>query len=326
VIPVVWGAILAVVAQPAYLRLRVALGGREVLAAVVLVALSIALLAVPTALLAGTLLEFSRELGTGVAQGAIDIPPPPQAVRGWPLVGERLYANWELASDNLEAALREFEPQLRASLGWLLSAAAGTGVAMLQFAISLVIAAALLARAQRAPETARRVGRRLGGERGAELVDLAGETVRSVARGVVGVALIQSFLAGLGFLVVGVPGAGLWALLCVVVAVIQLPIALVLIPIAIYVFTVASTPAAVAFLVWSVLVSLIDNVLKPLLLGRGVQVPMLVIFVGTIGGFLAYGIIGLFVGSLVLAVGYVLIRGWIAEAPGEAGGFDAPSP
>jgi predicted PurR-regulated permease PerM len=108
--------------------------------------------------------------------------------------------------------------------------------------------------------------------------------------------------------------------------VIQLPIALVLIPIAIYVFTVASTPAAVAFLVWSVLVSLIDNVLKPLLLGRGVQVPMLVIFVGTIGGFLAYGIIGLFVGSLVLAVGYVLIRGWIAEAPGEAGGFDAPSP
>ena len=155
------------------------------------------------------------------------------------------------------------------------------------------------------------MGTRLAGARGIELVDLAGATLRSVARGILGVALIQSLLAGAGFLAAGVPGAGLWVLLCLLLAIVQLPPGLVLIPVAIYVLSTAGTVTGVLFLIWSIFVSILDNFLKPLLLGRGLEVPMLVIFVGAIGGFLASGFLGLFVGSIVLAIGYELLVSWL---------------
>jgi predicted PurR-regulated permease PerM len=137
------------------------------------------------------------------------------------------------------------------------------------------------------------------------------DTIRSVARGILGVAFLQSILAGLGFLAVGVPGAGLWALLCLLLAVVQIGIFPVVIPAVIYVFYTADTSTAVLFLVWGVLVSALDNVLKPMLLGRGVNVPMAVIFVGAIGGFLASGIVGLFIGSVILVLGYQLFMAWL---------------
>ena len=164
---------------------------------------------------------------------------------------------------------------------------------------------------------------RLAGERGVELANLAEATIRSVVQGIVGVALIQSILAGLGFMVVGLPAAGLWALLVLVGAVVQLPVTLVIIPPVLIVFSQASTPVAVAFTIWCVFVSLIDNVLKPLLFGRGAQVPTLVIFVGAIGGMLAMGILGLFVGAVVLALGYQILAAWLAEETATAATADA---
>ena len=140
------------------------------------------------------------------------------------------------------------------------------------------------------------------------------QTIRSVARGIIGVALIQSILAGLGFLAVGLPAAGLLALVCLLLAIIQLPVGLVLVPTAIYGFTAFDTTTAVIFAVWCVLVSLIDNVLRPLLLGRGVDLPMLVVFIGAIGGLLSSGILGLFVGPVVLALGYTLVTTWLRTA------------
>jgi predicted PurR-regulated permease PerM len=211
----------------------------------------------------------------------------------------------------LTAALRSFAPQIKAILPRLLSASAGIGLTVLQFVLSILISGALLAYAQSGAEVARSLANRVFGERGLEFEELTVSTIRSVTIGILGVAFIQTIFAGVGFLVVGLPGAGLWAVGFLFAAVLQVgPI--VLIPAAIYAFMIASTTKAIIFLIWCVIVGLMDNVLKPLLLGRGAAVPIAVIFLGVIGGFMAMGIIGLFVGAIVLSVGYKLILAWLA--------------
>jgi predicted PurR-regulated permease PerM len=172
-----------------------------------------------------------------------------------------------------------------------------------------------LAKAQRGHRVATALATRLAGERGPDFVKLASATVRSVATGIIGVALIQSILAGLGFLVAGVSAAGFWALLCLIFGILQIGVVIILIPMVIYVFSTADTGTAVVFLIYNIPVGLVDNILRPILLGRGVEVPMLVIFVGAIGGFLASGIVGLFVGPIVLAMGHELFMAWIDESP-----------
>ena len=179
----------------------------------------------------------------------------------------------------------------------------------------VIIAAVLLANARSGQRFAHALAEKLAGERGEELTTLARATVSSVATGIVGVALLQSVLAGIGFVAVGLPAAGLWAVMVLLFAVVQLPIPIVMIPIIVYVFSSASTPVAVVFTIWAVFVSLIDNFLKPILFGRGAQVPTLVIFIGAIGGMLTSGIIGLFTGSVILAVGYALFRAWLDPGP-----------
>ena len=179
--------------------------------------------------------------------------------------------------------------------------------------LSILVAGVLLAKASGCAEVTRSLANRLFGDRGPEFEDLAGSTIRSVTNGILGVAVIQSFLAGLGFVVAGLPGAGLWTLIFLFAAVLQAG-ALVLVPAVIYMFAIAGTTKAVLFLLWCIVVALIDNVLKPLLLGRGVAVPIVVVFLGAIGGFIALGIIGLFVGAIVLSVGYKLFLAWL-EGP-----------
>ena len=153
---------------------------------------------------------------------------------------------------------------------------------------------------------------RIFGEKGPEFEQLAESTIRSVTTGILGVALIQTLLAGLGFLVGGLPGAGLWVIAFLIAAVLQIG-ALILIPAVVYMFAIASTTKAVIFMVWCLFVATIDNVLKPILLGRGVAVPIAVVFLGAIGGFVAMGIIGLFVGAILLSVGYKLFLAWLQE-------------
>jgi len=178
--------------------------------------------------------------------------------------------------------------------------------------VAIVIAGVLLANSETGIQVARAIAVRLAGERGMEFVALSGATVRNVSRGILGVAVIQAILAGIGCLVMGVPAAGLWALLVLILAVIQLPTILVLGPIIIYVFYTANTVPAVLFAVWSLLVGLCDSFLKPLLMGRGASVPMLVVFIGALGGFMFSGIIGLFLGAVVLSLGFKLFQAWLA--------------
>jgi len=316
---VVWGIIVAIAVYPAYQKLQRVLGGRGRLAAVLCTVLLLAVLIVPVVLLTTTLVEGIQTLSTRLKDEGLIIPPPPPSIETWPIIGAPLKDVWTLASTNLTAALRTFAPQLKAVVPGLLSASAGVGLTVLQFVLSIIVSGVLLATAQGGAKVARSLANRLFGDKGPEFEELAGATIRSVTTGILGVAVIQSFFAGLGFVVARLPGAGLWAIAFLFAAVLQVG-PLVLIPAAIYMFVIASTGKAVVFLIWCIIVGLMDNVLKPLLLGRGGVVPMAVIFLGVIGGFMAMGIIGMFVGAVILSMGYKLFLAWLE------GGADAANP
>jgi predicted PurR-regulated permease PerM len=309
---IAWGVIIAIAAYPGYRRVQNLLGGRSGLAAVVCTVFLFAVLLVPVLMLTGSLVEGIQSLAARLKEGTPIIPLPPPRIGTWPIIGVPLRDAWELASKNLSAALQTFAPQIRVVIPELLLASAGIGLAVLQWILSILVAGVLLANAATGGKITRSLADRLFGDKGPEFEELAGATIRSVTTGIIGVALIQSFFAALGFLVAGLPGAGLWGMIFLLAAVLQLG-GLVLIPAVIYVFAIASTTKAVIFLIWCVIVGLMDNVLKPLLLGRGVAVPMAVVFLGAIGGFVAMGIIGLFVGAIVLSVGYKLFVAWLKE-------------
>lgn len=310
---IIWGIIIAVAVFPIYRRLASGLGDRRTIAAALFIAAALVVLIVPAVMLWETLITGVRGLSQDLQDGSLTIPPPTERVGTWPLIGEPIERLWRLASENIGEALKEIAPQLKALSRWLLTAAAGVGLGILQFVVAIIIAGVLMVNASSGKEASQAIARRLAGARGAELADLAETTVRSVARGILGVAMIQGVLSGLGFMVVGVPGAGLWALVCLFLAIIQVGVLPIFVPIVIYVFATASTGTAVLFLIWSIFVAVIDNVLKPLLLGRGLTVPTLVIFIGAIGGFLASGIIGLFIGAVVLVLGYELFQEWLTK-------------
>jgi predicted PurR-regulated permease PerM len=314
IIPVIWGIVLAVAVHPGYERLNALLGGsRPRLSALLVTLLMLIVLIIPSVMLADTVVSGARVVADRLQAGTLQVPMPPDSIKDWPLIGDHLYGFWREATENIGTALGAVGPQLQAFGKWLLGGAAGAGLGVLKFLLAIIISGVLLAHTTAGERSAQAIGRRLAGKRGEEFIDVAEATVRSVARGILGVALIQAVLAGIGFMAAGVPGAGLWALIALFLSTVQIGVFPVLVPIVIYVFYTAEPVTAVIFLIWNILVGLTDNVLKPLLLGRGVQVPMLVIFVGAIGGFLTSGIIGLFVGAVVLALGYRLFLVWLEQ-------------
>lgn len=310
---VAWGVIIATTVQPLYDKLRRALGGRRKLAASAFVAVSLALVLVPTTLLMDSLIDGAVHVVESLKADTVHVPPPPEHLQEWPVIGERLYTAWHSAAMNMGDTLQKLAPQL-AEFGSKLARAFGSlGGALLQTLFGLIIAGILLSTSEGGSRAAQAIAVRLAGKDGPAMVTLAVGTIRSVVKGVILVALIQGILAAIGLGIARVPGVGLWSLLVMVVAVIQLPPLLVLLPIAVWVFLAKSTGMAVFFVIWSVIVSASDSFLKPIFLGRGVQVPMLVILVGAIGGMLRSGIIGLFIGPVVLAIGYQLFMAWVRE-------------
>lgn len=312
--PLVWGVVLAVALRPAYVWVEGVLGGRKKLTAILLVVLCLGIIIAPIIALSGSLLDGIRAISSQLEDEQIKIPPAPERVAQWPLVGPTVYETWNLASTSLETVLHQFRPQVRAFCEWLVALARQATLTVLLTAVAIVVAVLLLARREAAARFALDVGARIAGDRGAEAVRLAGETIGTVAKGVVGVEAIQSALAAAGLAVAGVPGAGLWALLVLVLAVAQLPPILVLGPAILYlVATDASMVTTVLFTVWSLVVSFSDALLKPLLLGRGSDTPMPVILIGAIGGLMLHGLIGLFVGAVVLSTGYRLFGQWMEQ-------------
>jgi predicted PurR-regulated permease PerM len=311
-LPIAWGAIIAIALHGPFAWLRRRLGNRGTLAAALLTLALFVAIVVPSLLVGGSLADDLEAAAHAFREGRLHVPPPSERVAGWPIVGERLHAFWELASRNLEAALAELGPRLAGVAGALLSASARFGVSVLQFLFAIAISGVLLARSGSGISAAQALAARLAGPRGPALAELAAATVRGVTRGILGVALIQATLSGIGLFAAGVPAAGLLSLAALVLAVIQVGVALVMIPAALWLFANASTATAVAFGVWTLLLLPLDNVLKPLLMGRGLDVPVSVIFVGAIGGFVTQGLIGLFVGAVVLVLGYELSMAWLA--------------
>jgi predicted PurR-regulated permease PerM len=306
----VWGMIIAIASYPRFEKLKNSLGGRGGWAAAIWSLLLLLILILPIFLLARGVVESGQILIARIHDGTLSVPPPPAGIETWPLIGAPLSRMWTAASTDLTKLLIKFAPEIKSTIPVILSASAGVGLMVMQFFLAILVSGALLANALAVAKLTRALCIRIFGEKGPEYQQLVGSTVRSVTFGILGVALIQSAFAAVGFVLVGIPGAGAWSVIFLVSALLQLGV-LVLIPAVVYILATASSTKAVVFLVWCIFVAVMDNVLKPILLGRGAVVPILVVFLGAIGGFVVLGIIGLFVGAIVLSVGYKLFLAWI---------------
>ncbi|WP_428357308.1 AI-2E family transporter [Methyloprofundus sp.] len=309
---VVWGIIISVAIYPLYNRLSIVLGERYKLAATLYTLLALSLLIAPSIMITSSLVETSAHLAKGFSEGTLEIPPPNKSVSEWPLIGDKVYAVWSQASNNLEDTLRQNTAQIKKLGEAFISAIAGVSGSILQFILSIIISGIFLANTRKAYAVTVKIASRLtDDEQGLQFTTLATATIRSVAQGVLGVAVIQAVLGGMGMYVMDIPGWGLWTIFILILAVAQLPPLLVLLPAIFYVFSVADTTPAVIFTIWSLVVSMSDSFLKPLLLGRGMDTPTLVILLGAIGGMMWFGILGLFVGAITLALGYEIFMAWL---------------
>jgi predicted PurR-regulated permease PerM len=308
-----WSVILAVALYPLHTWIARKMAGRNGRAAIALVLVILLSVFIPTTLLAFSFADSTTLLVKQVQSGTLQVPAPNQSVAGWPVVGGKLYSLWSAAHTDLGAVVAKYEPKIAVISKQLLGYAASAGTGILMFLVALVLAGIWMAYGSSAHAAAKAIGMRMAGaERGEALVALSTETIRAVASGVIGIACVQALLLGAGFILVGIPAAGILALLVLVLGIVQVPAALVALPTIFYVFySNDSTTVAVMFAVYTLVAGSVDNILKPLVLGRGVDAPMPVILLGALGGMASRGIIGLFLGSVLLALGYQLFMAWV---------------
>ncbi|OLQ74480.1 AI-2E family transporter [Photobacterium proteolyticum] len=311
IIPVLWGAIIAVALMPLTLKLANALNGKRGLAATLLALLGVALLVIPLVMVSGSVYDGIAGLTEALQEGSVKIPGPTQRVAELPLIGEPLYDVWALFASNMEAAVTRYSEEIKVFVAAVAGFLGSSLATIVMFIISLLIAAGFMAHAESMSKAVQTVSVRVVGKHGEEWAKLTAATVRSVLLGVVGVAFIQSLLVGSAFFVFGVPAAPLLTFIVFVFGIAQLPATLVVLPVILYVFSVQDTTPATIFTVWVLIAGLSDNFLKPLLMGRGVSIPMPVILFGAIGGMISAGIIGLFLGAVILAIWYELFTTWL---------------
>ena len=302
--PVLWGIIIAVAVFPLHKRFSKILGNREKLSATLIALIGVALLVIPTVLFITSTVESMRSVSEQLDAGTLAVPPPDEKVADWPIIGKPVYETWKMASNSLSKTIEKFEPQLKEFAPKILSAATGLVGTILLFIISIIISAAFLVNTDAAEKAAKSVFKLLAGEGGEEFASLSSATIRSVVQGVLGTAVIQALFLSIGMFAIDLPAAGVLSIIILFVAIIQLPPSLIMIPVIIYVFSYANTTPAVIFAIWSMVWAAADNFLKPILMGRGVDIPMLVILLGAIGGMMLGGIIGLFIGAVLLALTY----------------------
>ena len=307
---ILWSLILGMAMYPLHNLLSKKMGGKPKLASAIIIISILVIIFLPTWLLIDSLIEQVKALKLSYDNGTLSIPAPAAKVKEWPIIGERLYNTWLAAHENLGQLLLKYKDQIMdvgSKIGkGILSAVGG----VIQIMAAFIIAGILLAIGGTGEEI-RKFFRKLAGERGDEFAEMTVKTVGSVVKGIIGVALILALLNGVIFMFAGVPYAGIWTLLAFVLAVLQIPLIFITGPVIIYLFAEKELMSAI---IWSVLIfvaGLSDNVLKPILLGKGAPVPMLVIFIGVIGGFIFSGFIGLFTGAIVMSIGYKLFVGWI---------------
>jgi len=324
-----WAVVLAVALYPLHQALARSLRGRPGIAAIAIVLLGIVVLVVPTAVLMSSLGDSVHHLIAEVQANSLAVPAPPDRIARWPVIGGELHAVWSRAHDDLPALVQGMQPKIgnlaKAALGFV----AGIGSGLLRFLAALIVAGILMAFGDAGERSSRAIFDRVAGtERGAALAHLCTATIRAVAQGVIGVAFIQAIVVGLCLVVAGVPWAGALAGVCLVLGIAQVPAVLVTLPAMAYIWMSGAygRGEAIAYTVLLLLSGMVDNVLKPLMLGRGVEAPMPVILLGALGGMATAGILGMFLGATLLALGHQIFMRWVASNPDAAIGRDPVSP
>jgi predicted PurR-regulated permease PerM len=310
---VLWGIIIAVAIYPLHKVLAQKLGGREKISASLITILGLAILIIPSAMFIDSTVETLGRLGENLRDGTFQIQEPPQKVAEWTLLGKPIYETWKLASTNLEELIIKYKTQIKDMAPAVFQFASGILGSLIMIFFSIIIAGVLLPLSEPANKAAKSIFKTLIGHQGKNFVELAATIIRSVVQGILGIAAIQSLMTAIGMYIMGIPGAGLWALIVLFLAIMQLPPILILGPVAIYSFTIADTTPAIIFTIYSIIVSMSDAVLKPIFLGRGVDVPMLAVLLGAIGGMIMSGIIGLFVGAVILAITYKVFEALLVK-------------
>jgi predicted PurR-regulated permease PerM len=280
----------------------------------------VAVILIPTIIAAISAASGIPAFVSAIQDGSFEVRPPPASLEGIPVAGPKLHAAWAQAANDFPAFLKEHGQQVKGLSRWLLVQAGSTFMMVLLLILAVILAAVCLAYAKGLRAFFAAVFARITGTRhqGEHIMDIISATVRSVANGVIGVAFVQALLVGIGFFVAGVPGAGILSLIVFMLGIVQVPVIIIVLPAIIWAFSAMGTTAAIIFTVWSLLAGLSDAVLKPMLIGHGLEVPMPIILLGVIGGVMAYGLIGLFFGAVILAVGYVLFYEWLGKPGGEA--------
>ena len=313
-----WGVILAITLYPLHQALAAKLGCRQGLAATLLALLGVLVIVVPTAVLMSSLGDSLHRLIHDVQNDTLQIPPPRDSVAQWPVIGTKLHALWSQAHTDLPALVTSLQPKIGNLARAALAFVAGIGGGLLLFVAAFIVAGIVMAFGEGGARASLAIFRRIAGEeRGTQFTKLSTSTIRAVAQGVVGVAFIQAIVVGLCLLLAGVPWAGALAAIVLVLGIAQVPALLVTLPAIAYIWWSGQhgTGAAVLYSLLLFVAGMADNVLKPLMLGRGVDAPMPVILIGALGGLAAGGILGMFVGAVLLALGYQIFMGWVYADP-----------
>ncbi len=314
---VIWSAILAVALFPMFDALSRLIGDRPVIASTAIVIACLVLIIAPLGLLAVNFAEAVEMLIEKLTAESFALPAAPPVIREWPVIGERLYTGWNQLAGDLASNIIKFQKPLLHVMGLVIAKLASISGGVLSFVVSVILSGFFLAMSARLAETIHVLANRIGGEKGVGFARLAGTTVRNVSRGVIGVAFLQTFLCAVCFAAFGIPARGALTFLVFILCLIQLGPGLVLVPAIIWGWFTWPTSIAFAFTVVAVPIMIVDNVLKPVLMARGLSTPMLVIVIGVIGGTLSYGMLGLFLGPIVLSVFYELLRTWAWPAQSQ---------
>jgi predicted PurR-regulated permease PerM len=321
-----WSIVLAVAFHPVFESLSGALGRRPKLAATILTVINLAIVIGPATWLGLSAVDGLKAIAGNLGAGNLTVPSPPEGVKDWPLIGPQLYELWNQAFNNIRSALREVAPYLKPLAGTMLSLAGNAGVGTLQFLMAVAVAGFLFPYGSQLVAAGRGFLYRIVPEQSEHFLELAGATIRAVSQGVIGVAIVQSLLAGIGFKLAGIPSAGLLAFAVMLLAIVQIGAAIVLFPVVIWIWFDKDFTTALLLTIFLVIVGILDNVLKPLVMGRGLTTPTIVIFVGVIGGTLAHGIVGLFIGPIILSLAWELTVAWIRTDRSKAESLsDRPS-
>jgi predicted PurR-regulated permease PerM len=317
---VIWATMIVVASWPVLLRVQVWLWGRRWLAVGVMTSILLLVLVVPLSLAIGTIVSNADVItGWAGALTTFHLPQPPDWLQKLPLVGKRATQTWgDLAALGQEDLAKKLTPYAGAVVGWFVAQIGGFGMVAIQFLLTVLVSAILFATGETATEGVRRFGLRLAGMQGESTVVLAGKAIRGVALGVVVTAFVQAILSGIGLAITGVPFAAILTAIIFMLAVAQVGAGAVMVAAIIWLFWTGSIGWGLVLIVWTIVTSpVLHNTLRPILIKKGADLPLLLVLAGVLGGLIAFGLVGIFIGPMVLAVSYRLLQAWVSEELAE---------